>query len=149
MLPPTASKGTDNAATASSGPEAITVTVPAIAPARPPLTGASTKVIPPAASAAPISPAACGPVVEKSTTVETVRPGAFRISSQTEPTIRPSGRLRNTVSCCATAPTSSATVVSAGARSAVPAASNTVGTIPAAHRLAHMGAPMFPSPINP
>jgi hypothetical protein len=76
--------------------------VPFSAPATPPLTGASTAVMPLAASAAAISRAAVAPVVERSRTVLTIEPAmtpsALPVPSVTLRTIAGSGRLRRTVS---------------------------------------------------
>ena len=81
------------------GQATITASVPLTAPATPPLTGASTAVMPFAASAAAISRAAVAPVVERSSTVLTLVPAMTPSApSATLRTIGGSGRLRSTVS---------------------------------------------------
>jgi len=81
------------------GPEVITASVPLVAPATPPLTGASIAMMLLLASSAAIACAVRGPVVERSTKSRAFDPRAMpRSPSATSRTVSGRGRLAITMS---------------------------------------------------
>mmetsp|Transcript_18094 Transcript_18094/g.27957 ORF Transcript_18094/g.27957 Transcript_18094/m.27957 type:complete len:283 (+) Transcript_18094:5356-6204(+) len=134
------------AANAASDPPAMKVNVPPAAPPIPPETGASTLKSPAASASCATARALSTSTVEQSISVA---PGriAGMTSAATLRRIAPLGSIVITTSC----PVAAAATVAAWATpsAVVPATSNPVTECPARARFAAIGAPMFPSPMNP
>ena len=125
----------------------MTVIVPATAPARPPLTGASMNSIPEPSSAAAMASAASTPVVDMLISALTRRTSAAATAFATSSEAAPSGTQTKTTSQArAMSSMLPAGTAPSGARSSVPALSYTWTPRPPATMFATMAAPMVPSP---
>ena len=153
VLEPIVSSTGRTRAKAAGSPAAMTESVPASAPATPPLTGASRAATPRGARPSATSFATRAPVVERSTYTRIARPSAKPPGpSATALTTAGVGRLTSTTSA------SAATAAALPRASAPPdaAAASAAGLVswartrwPAASRRRTMGAPMTPRPTKP
>src|SRR5271156_3704567 len=137
-------------AKASSAPPAMKVSVPPLAPPTPPETGASSVAAPARSPAACAWRALATSIVEQSTT-SALRETAGRMSSQQAITWRPAGNMVKIASAPSTAALALAAIAtplaSAPARCAS-TRSKPMTAWPALTRLAAIGAPMLPRPMN-
>ena len=145
------------ASKSASSPPTIKVRVPALAPATPPETGASIQRMPRAFAASPTWRADATSMVEQSTTRAPAGKAASRScpplpASQSARTCSPAGSMLMTTSQSATASRASPAAIQPAAIALATLSgikSNTRTPCPALARLAAMGPPMLPSPINP
>src|SRR5688572_26493648 len=131
----------------------MTASVPAFAPATPPLTGESTQATPRSPAARATTPATLGPVVDRSISVFTVEPFRIPLSfTLTACTTGGVGRLMKTTDAVdATSSADAATIAPRAANGFTTSAfvSKTQSECPASSRREAIGPPMRPTPTNP